>query len=51
MRQRLLAYNEDDVVAQAEIRRWVKGHDDGRGPGTTIPSVTNWPPPAVPLRR
>ncbi len=50
MRQRLLAYNEDDVVAQAEIRRWVKGHDDGRGPGTAIPSVTIWPPPAVPLR-
>ncbi len=43
MRERILAYNEDDVVAQHEIRRWVRRHDDGRGPGTAIPSVRIWP--------
>jgi predicted RecB family nuclease len=48
MRQRLLAYNEDDVIAQAVIRRWVQAHDDGGGPGTSIPSVRTWPQLAVP---
>lgn len=45
MRRRLLAYNEDDVMAQAVIRRWVRAHDDGGGPGTSMPSVWTWPSP------
>jgi predicted RecB family nuclease len=44
MRDRLLAYNEDDVRAQLAVRRWVRRHDAGRGPGTAIPSVLEWPP-------
>ncbi|MEN8239134.1 MAG: ribonuclease H-like domain-containing protein [Actinomycetota bacterium] len=43
MKGRLLAYNEDDVIAQHEIRRWIRSHDDGTGPGSTIPSVHDWP--------
>ncbi len=43
MRDRLLAYNEDDVIAQREVRRWVRAQDDGGGPGTAIPSVHTWP--------
>jgi predicted RecB family nuclease len=43
MKNRLLAYNEDDVIAQREIRRWIRAQDDGTGPGTTIPSVHDWP--------
>lgn len=43
MQRRLLAYNEDDVIAQAVIRRWVRAHDSGGGPGTSIPSVRTWP--------
>ena len=43
MRSRLLEYNEDDVVAQREIRRWIHMHDSGSGPGTAIPSVRSWP--------
>ena len=43
MKDRLLAYNEDDVIAQREIRRWIQAQDDGIGPGTTIPSVHDWP--------
>ncbi len=44
MRQRLLEYNEDDVAAQLAVRTWVRGQDDGSGPGTGIPSVLTWPP-------
>ena len=43
MRDRLLEYNEDDVVAQREIRQWVRRHDAGTGPGSAIPSVHAWP--------
>lgn len=43
MRDRLLEYNEDDVVAQREIRRWIRRHDSGTGPGSGIPSVRSWP--------
>jgi predicted RecB family nuclease len=43
MKTRLLEYNEDDVIAQREIRRWLRSQDDGTGPGTTIPSVHDWP--------
>ena len=43
MKDRLLAYNEDDVVAQREIRRWIRTQDNGSGPGSTIPSVHNRP--------
>lgn len=43
MRQRLLEYNEDDVAAQRAIRTWIVAHDDGRGAGTEIPSVSDWP--------
>jgi len=43
MKGRLLAYNEDDVIAQLEIRRWLRAQDDGAGPGSAIPSVHNWP--------
>jgi predicted RecB family nuclease len=39
MKERLLAYNEDDVVAQREIRRWIRSEDSGAGPGSAIPSV------------
>jgi predicted RecB family nuclease len=44
MKGRLLAYNEDDVIAQLEIRRWIRNQDNGAGPGSSIPSVHNWPP-------
>ncbi len=47
MRERLLEYNEDDVVAQREIRHWVRRHDAGTGPGSAIPSVHSWPPTTV----
>ncbi len=30
-RERILAYNEDDVVAQLAIRRWVRARRDGEG--------------------
>ena len=43
MKDRLLAYNEDDVIAQREIRQWIRAQDDGSGPGSTIPSVHDWP--------
>lgn len=43
MRDRILVYNEDDVIAQREVRRWVRAQDDGGGPGTAIPSVHTWP--------
>ncbi|MCZ7533907.1 MAG: TM0106 family RecB-like putative nuclease [Acidimicrobiia bacterium] len=43
MKQRLLDYNEDDVAAQLAIRRWIISRDDGGGPGSAIPSVTDWP--------
>lgn len=36
MKDRLLAYNEDDVIAQREVRRYVRTTD--------IPSVLEWPP-------
>lgn len=44
MKQRILEYNEDDVAAQLAIRRWITDKDDGRGPGSAIPSVVDWPP-------
>lgn len=44
MRERLLEYNEDDVAAQLAIRQWLRSQDVGRGPGSSIPSVTDWPP-------
>ncbi|MCL1599349.1 MAG: TM0106 family RecB-like putative nuclease, partial [Actinomycetia bacterium] len=47
MRNRLLEYNEDDVVAQREIRHWVRRNDSGAGPGSAIPSVQSWPPATV----
>ena len=43
MKNRLLAYNEDDVIAQLQIRRWLRAKDNGSGPGSAIPSVQNWP--------
>lgn len=43
MRSRLLDYNEDDVLAQLAIRRWIVSQDAGLGPGTAIPSVHDWP--------
>ena len=43
MRDRLLAYNEDDVLAQLAVRRWIRRHDGGRGPGSGLPSVHDWP--------
>jgi hypothetical protein len=43
MDRRLRMYNEDDVLAQLAVRRWVRRHDDGSGPGSTIASVTEWP--------
>jgi predicted RecB family nuclease len=43
MKDRLLAYNEDDVIAQLEIRRWLRAQDNGNGPGSAIPSVHDWP--------
>ena len=49
MRDRLLEYNEDDVIAQREIRQWVRRNDSGTGPGSGIPSVQSWPL-AIPRR-
>jgi predicted RecB family nuclease len=43
MRDRLLAYNEDDVLAQLAVRRWIRRHDGGTGPGSGLPSVHDWP--------
>lgn len=43
LKDRLLAYNEDDVEAQLVIRRWIVEQDTGAGPGTAIPSVMAWP--------
>lgn len=43
MEQRLLAYNEDDVRAQLAVRRWIRAHDAGSGPGSAIPSALDWP--------
>jgi predicted RecB family nuclease len=42
MAQRLLAYNEDDVIAQMAVRRWIRRQDDGRGPGSAIASALEW---------
>jgi predicted RecB family nuclease len=36
MKDRILAYNEDDVIAQREVRRYVRTTD--------MPSVLDWPP-------
>jgi predicted RecB family nuclease len=47
MRERLLAYNEDDVAAQMAVREWVSLQDAGRGPGSGIPSAQRWPPAAA----
>ncbi len=47
MRDRLLAYNEDDVAAQYAIRRWIRANDAGTGPGSAIPTVGSWPPAGV----
>lgn len=43
MERRLLAYNEDDVRAQLAVRRWIRTHDSGAGPGSGIPSALEWP--------
>lgn len=43
MAHRLLTYNEDDVLAQLAIRRWVRGHDSGAGPGSDLPSALTPP--------
>jgi len=43
MRDRLLQYNEDDVRAQLTIRRRLRDQDSGSGPGSSIPSVLDWP--------
>ncbi|MGI9667477.1 MAG: TM0106 family RecB-like putative nuclease [Acidimicrobiia bacterium] len=43
MQPRILEYNEDDVRAQAAVRDFVRAHDDGPGPGSSIPSVHDWP--------
>jgi predicted RecB family nuclease len=43
MEDRLLAYNEDDVIAQLQIRRWLRSQDNGSGPGSAIPSAQHWP--------
>ncbi len=47
MRQRLLEYNEDDVAAQLAIRTWIRSQDNGGGPGSSIPAVTDWPLPTT----
>jgi len=43
MRERLLQYNEDDVLAQLTIRHWLRDQDSGSGPGSSIPSILDWP--------
>ncbi|GMQ98651.1 MAG: TM0106 family RecB-like putative nuclease [Acidimicrobiia bacterium] len=43
MRERLLQYNEDDVLAQLTIRQWLRDQDSGSGPGSAVPSVLDWP--------
>ncbi len=49
MRERLLRYNEDDVIAQLAIRNWVRDQDSGAGPGSSIPSVVQWSPSDHPM--
>jgi hypothetical protein len=39
MRERILIYNEDDVIAQAELRLWVSRFGEARMPGKKLPSV------------
>ena len=42
-RMRIVRYNEDDVLAQAAIRAFVRG-SNGPNPAHHIPSATVWPP-------
>lgn len=44
MAARLLTYNEDDVRAQLAVRRWVRSHDSGAGPGSGIASALDTVP-------
>jgi len=45
MKDRLLEYNEDDVIAQLKVREFLRRSDSGSGPGSALPSVMDWPPP------
>jgi predicted RecB family nuclease len=47
MRDRLLEYNEDDVVAQLRVREFIRSEDNGNGPGSSIPSVRHRPIPSA----
>jgi len=46
MKDRLLEYNEDDVIAQLKVREYLRRLDAGSGPGSALPSVLDWPPGA-----
>ena len=43
MKDRLLEYNEDDVIAQLEVREFLRRSDSGVGPGSALRSVMEWP--------
>lgn len=43
MKDRLLEYNEDDVIAQLKVREFLRRSDSGSGPGSALPSVMDWP--------
>jgi hypothetical protein len=38
-RNRIIAYNEDDVQAQLEIRDWINRFGETRKPGLRLPSA------------
>lgn len=38
-RQRILTYNEDDVIAQERIREWITRLGEARKPGTKLPGA------------
>lgn len=42
MRDRLLAYNEDDVIAQLRVREFIRAADSGLGQGSALASITDW---------